>query len=228
MILSMFLLWKYWQLSSSSSFTSLLIHSLEIHAIFWGIEAYLRRIKTSPRAVHAGSTPVASKRTNSDGSGVVPQQLIPPGALGHFFPLVTPMGGEAALSGRKRKRLLSPSGVRINWIPGPENLTLPKLPKLLAARSLERLLFWSPQRIILLLVRSLFLVAMTLLLVLNRFYFIHRFHCFVLTPWLSTQFGLLIFNKLKTLQTNLQKNPFEIWRRFSYSFFDFPWMRVLL
>ena len=114
MILSMFLFWKYWQLSSSSSFTSLLIHSLEIHAIFWGIEAYLRRIKTSPRAVHAGSTPVASKRTNSDGSGVVPQQLIPPGALGHFFPLVTPMGGEAALSGRKRKRLLSPSGVRIN------------------------------------------------------------------------------------------------------------------
>ena len=104
MILSMFLLWKYWQLSSSSSFTSLLIHSLEIHAIFWGIEAYLRRIKTSPRAVHAGSTPVASKRTNSDGSGVVPQQLIPPGALGHFFPLVTPMGGEAALSGRKRKK----------------------------------------------------------------------------------------------------------------------------
>ena len=51
---------------------------------FGGIEAYLRRIKTSPRAVHAGSTPVASKRTNSDGSGVVPQQLIPPGALGHF------------------------------------------------------------------------------------------------------------------------------------------------
>ena len=86
----------------------------EIHAIFWGIEAYLRRIKTSPRAVHAGSTPVASKRTNSDGSGVVPQQLIPPGALGHFFPLVTPMGGEAALSGRKRKRLLSPRRVRIN------------------------------------------------------------------------------------------------------------------
>ena len=128
----------------------------------------------------------------------------------------------------KGKRLLSPSGVRINWIPGPENLTLPKLPKPLAVRSLERLLFWSPQRIILLLVRSLFLVAMTLLLVLNRFYFIHRFHCFVLTPWLSTQFGLLIFNKLKTLQTNLQKNPFEIWRRFSYSFFDFPWMRVLL
>ena len=67
--------------------------------------------------------------------------------------------------------------------------------------------------------RSLFLVAMTFLLVLNRFYFIHRFHCFILTPWLSTQFGLLIFNKLKTLQTNLQKNPFEIWRRFSYSFF---------
>ena len=44
---------------------------------FGGIEAYLRRIKTSPRAVHAGSTPVASKRTNSDGSGVDNTNLVP-------------------------------------------------------------------------------------------------------------------------------------------------------
>ena len=43
--LSMFLLRKQWQLRSSSSFTSLLIYSLEIHLLFWGIEAYLRRIR---------------------------------------------------------------------------------------------------------------------------------------------------------------------------------------
>ena len=140
MILSMFLLWKQWQRISSSSFTSLLIHSLEMHVLFWGIEAYLWRIRISPRAAHAGSTPVASKGTNSGGPGVdntnlVPQQLILPGALGHIFPLVTPR--LLCLVG-KGKRLLSPSGVRI---PRPENLILPKLPKPLATRSRERLLF---------------------------------------------------------------------------------------
>ena len=93
--------------------------------------------------MHAGSTPVASKGTysNSGGAGVdntnlVPQQ--PPGALGHIFPLEVPMGGEAALSGGRRKKLLTPSIVRS---PRPENLILPMLLKPLATKSLERLLF---------------------------------------------------------------------------------------